>query len=245
MAPKRTPKGPAAIRARLLPLAVSSLLCLTPAFWGCSKEEKKPEPVCLVQVGQSCMTRTQFDALFGTAASGLTAQELSDEKARAAAKERYLECVAEEMLVLERARELSVTVSEKELDKAVSDIAEDYPDNTFLSMFTEQAISFSTWREALRRRLIMDKVIFRELTSEGRRIQAKEGRIAAGAPGPYTETELLEPAASGPQALTPDSQTITESEQEIEEEYSAWLEKLKARYPVVVRKELLAAPAAP
>lgn len=221
-------------------------LCLLLAAAGCAKEEKPAEPVCLVQVGESCMTMAQFEALFGAAAAGLTVSELSDDRARTAAKERYLECVAEEMLVLERARELGIGVDDRELDRAVTSISEDYPDNTFLAMFTEQAVSFSTWREALRRRLLMEKVIRMELLPEGAGEGAEESDLAPAQPQSYTGAEQAGPAETmtapaGPRAESPAEGPAPS----LENAYSAWLEKLKARYPVVVRRELLAKPLHP
>jgi parvulin-like peptidyl-prolyl isomerase len=69
----------------------------------------------------------------------------------------------EEMIVLRRAEELDLHVSSEELEEAVGRIEGDYGEEGFKAMFMKQAVSLETWKERLKRQLLIEKVTRKEL----------------------------------------------------------------------------------
>jgi len=78
-------------------------------------------------------------------------------------REKVIAELVEEVLIMERAREMGISVSDSELETAVMIIKKDYPENTFENMLLEQAIPFRLWKERLRKRLIIEKTIEKDL----------------------------------------------------------------------------------
>jgi len=68
-----------------------------------------------------------------------------------------------EMVLLERAAEIGISVTDIELEKAVAAIKSDYPSGEFEETLLEFAVSYETWESRLKKRLIMEKVIEKEL----------------------------------------------------------------------------------
>jgi parvulin-like peptidyl-prolyl isomerase len=82
------------------------------------------------------------------------------------ARLRYLLQLVEEMIILRRADELNLQISPKELDEAVHHIKKDYPETAFEDLFFKQAISFDVWKERLKRRLLVEKVILKDVLKD-------------------------------------------------------------------------------
>jgi hypothetical protein len=79
---------------------------------------------------------------------------------------RILNQMTEELIIVERAKELGLQVSAQELEEAVNAIKSDYPDNTFEEALLENAVSFEEWKKKLATRLIVQKVIAKELIDQ-------------------------------------------------------------------------------
>lgn len=78
---------------------------------------------------------------------------------------RLLNQISEELLLTEKAKALEIEVSDKELQDAVQSIKADYPEGTFEQVLLENAVSYDFWCQRLKVRLLMDKVIQKELES--------------------------------------------------------------------------------
>jgi peptidyl-prolyl cis-trans isomerase C/foldase protein PrsA len=74
--------------------------------------------------------------------------------------------LVEEMIIIKRAEELHLSISPEELDEAVREIQEEYPQEDFEDMFLKKAISFEAWKERLGKRLLVEKVMRKELLQE-------------------------------------------------------------------------------
>ena len=61
--------------------------------------------------------------------------------------------------MLQRARELSLTVGEAELEARIEEIRKDYSDGSFNALFGNGGINYPAWKEALRKRMLLEKVI--------------------------------------------------------------------------------------
>ena len=53
-----------------------------------------------------------------------------------------------------------------EVEKAVSEIKKDYPEDVFEQMLLEYAVSYNSWEEGLKNRLLVEKVIGAELDKQ-------------------------------------------------------------------------------
>lgn len=73
-------------------------------------------------------------------------------------EEEILDSLITEKIVLQRARELKLSVSNDELDKKISNIRKNYGDN-FFEQFRTHDIHYEDWREELKKEMLMDKLI--------------------------------------------------------------------------------------
>jgi len=119
----------------------------------------------LIRAGESTVTVGEFhDAL----QSGISspAALYGDTEALRNARYRTLNRLTEELVIRERARELKLQVSDEELALAVNDIKKDYPDDTFEETLIENGISYLAWENGLKRRLLMEKVVRKEVLED-------------------------------------------------------------------------------
>jgi hypothetical protein len=150
------------------------------------------------------------------------------------AKLRLLNQLTVEMVLLERAEEIEVTVTDAELEKAVAEIKSDYPEGEFEETLLEFAVSYDSWKSRLRNRITMEKVIEKELKS---RVTITAEEIAAF----YKENY------QGREAETESAQTSEDINESIvnqlrrkktEETYESWIEELKGKYDIEINTQL-------
>ena len=80
-------------------------------------------------------------------------------------KEEVLGRLIEERLMLQRARELGLTVRDEEVTARIEEIKRDY-NEAFKGLFGEGGVDFPTWREALRKRMLIEKLIARDVNAK-------------------------------------------------------------------------------
>ena len=80
-------------------------------------------------------------------------------------KEEILNKLIDEKIMLLRAQKLSLSVNDKELCQGIEEIKKDYPDGGFDKIFTGGKLDYDIWREELRKRLILEKLIQRDVNS--------------------------------------------------------------------------------
>jgi hypothetical protein len=119
----------------------------------------------LIRAGESTVTVQEFQEAFK---SGIAAASVPYGDTEALRSERYrtLNRLTEELIILQRARELKIEISDEELALAVNDIKKDYPDDTFEETLIENGISYLTWEKGLKRRLLMEKVVRRDVQED-------------------------------------------------------------------------------
>jgi peptidyl-prolyl cis-trans isomerase SurA len=71
-----------------------------------------------------------------------------------------------EEILLARARQQNVQVTDTEIDAAYNDAKKNIPDATFQQQLTQRSLSAADMREGLRRQLLTNKVIERDVTSK-------------------------------------------------------------------------------
>ncbi len=88
-------------------------------------------------------------------------------------KEEVLGRLVEERIMLQRARELLVTVGEAELEARIEEIRKDYADDSFEALFSSDTISFSNWKKALLKRMLLEKVVAVDVNAKIRVTEAE------------------------------------------------------------------------
>ncbi len=86
---------------------------------------------------------------------------LQEQKSLEKLKETLLDQIIEKRLILHEAQKMEITVSDEELEKALDSIKGSYPEGGFEEVAKAREIPISQWKEGLRQRLLIEKVINR------------------------------------------------------------------------------------
>lgn len=198
---------------------------------GCSKAEDNLQRAYLIQVNESVITVEDFQKSFEQATAEFPAG--SEITILSEIRLRLLNQLTERLILMERAKELGIHVSDQELESAVSSIKADYPKGEFEQVLLEQAVLYSHWRKDFRIRLLMEKVISEELNPH---ITVTPEDIAAY----YEENaEVLEPNSDSNGNDKDINEVIIQQvrNQKKEEAYRLWIKALQIRYTINVNKE--------
>ena len=149
------------------------------------------------------------------------------------AQVRLLNQLTVELLMLERAKELEISVTDDELERAVSEIKSDYPEGQFEETLIEFAVSYDVWLNRLRTRLTMDKVVEAELKN---RISISPEDISQYYKKNF-EGKEIEPDSS--QSSEDINEAIVKQlrHEKAERAYKTWIEELKTKYPININSE--------
>jgi hypothetical protein len=201
---------------------------------GCDQKGSDLGNETLIRVGDRIVTVLDFNTALEIAKTAHDHNiDLPSEDLRNA-KLRLLNQLTVEMVLLERAEEIEVTVTDAELEKAVAEIKSDYPEGEFEETLLEFAVSYDSWKSRLRNRITMEKVIEKELKS---RVTITAEEIAAF----YKENY------QGREAETESAQTSEDINESIvnqlrrkktEETYESWIEELKGKYDIEINTQL-------
>ncbi len=134
---------------------------------GCSnKSDTSAEDQVVIRVDDRVLTLAKFNEYFEPIRLGYDEEQAENSVFLREARLRFLLQLVEEMIILRRADELDIDISTQELDDAVRDFEKDYSETGFENQFLKQAISFEAWKERLKERLLVEKVIRKELLEE-------------------------------------------------------------------------------
>lgn len=203
------------------------VLCVGLLAIGCTR---KTEPAFLLRVGDSTITAEQFKQAVDSACEEVMAGEGElDGTAIHNIRTRVLNQLTEELLIAQKAKALGITVSDAELDHAVDAIKADYPDNTFEETLLESAVTFERWRQKLSKRLLVEKVITKELVDN---VQITSQDVDDYYKSNYPEGP---PAEDDPDTF---NQKVVRHlrRQKAEQEYQQWIDGLRKLYPVDIDK---------
>jgi len=67
--------------------------------------------------------------------------------------------IVNDSLILEYGRDMGITLSEVELERAIQDIVKDYPESSFEETLLANCIDYDEWKERLREKLLIKKVV--------------------------------------------------------------------------------------
>jgi hypothetical protein len=135
--------------------------------------------------------------------------------------------LSEEIVLLHTAREKSITITDQEFMKAEELFLKDYPNDTFKMMLLTNAVEYSFWQKRYRNKLIIDKLIQKELREK---IVIKTEDVVK-----FYDKHKKE----GKQDLSENELILQLREQKTEEKYFNWINQAIDKYPVEINKEEL------
>ena len=131
----------------------------------CSQsKDGKSEKNILIQINGNKITVSDYKKALEISKTGYQHNFTQNKKALAFVQERLLKQMTEELLLKTYAKDKKISISNSELKKEIETIKLQYPDNLFDQLLLENAISFKSWSERLKIRLLMEKVIKIEVT---------------------------------------------------------------------------------
>ena len=199
----------------------------------CAKPESKDQDEYLIRIGERVVTVLDFHKALEIAEAAFPHNVLQDSSALKDAKTRLLNQMTEEMVLLERARELNISIPESEVEKKIAEIKSDYPEGVFEEILLEYAVSYESWKKGLKTRMLIEKLIEKELSHQI--------VITADDISRYYDKNYK---ASG---FKPDSGNRSKDLNEkivkhlrrnkIEEIYKSWIEKIHKRFYIEINEK--------
>jgi hypothetical protein len=209
------------------------LLLLFFLLSGCEQKASDYGNEVLLRVGDRVVTVFDFKEAFEISKTAYAQNIRQQDEDFREAQIRLLNQLAIEMVILERAEELEISVSDDELQKAVSEIKSDYPEGEFEQTLIESAISYDSWRDQLKTRLTMEKVIDAELKN---RITISSEDIAQHYKKNYQDQEIEPDSAQSSEDIN-EAIVMQLRREKAEQAYNAWIENLKAKYAIEINNE--------
>lgn len=130
------------------------LLLLLCALTACSRDKDAADPV-LISINGRTVTVAQFKAEFAKTLS--SEQSLTPEE-RAELERSFLVQIIDQELALGEAARQKITVTAAEVDAALAEYQQDYPNGAFEEMLKERAITLEQWRKELEQSLLIEKL---------------------------------------------------------------------------------------
>ena len=130
-------------------VAICLILCACDTF-------DQSEEMALVIVGERIVNEAELkkDIIDMTSGMGLTDQSVKE------IMDSLIDRLVDDYLVLEYGRQNNITISEQELESAVEDVKEDYPEEkVFQEMLLHRYLNYDEWKEGLKRHLLIRKII--------------------------------------------------------------------------------------
>ena len=203
-------------------------------FAGCGQKDADLGKEVLIRVGDRNMTVLEFNNALEIEKIAYEDDLKEHPEDLRNARIRLLNELTVEMILLEEAQKLGISVTDAELEKAVSEIKSDYPEGEFEKTLLEFAVSYDSWKSRLKNRLIMAKVIDEELAN---RITISPEDISEYYKKHYQGREME--SESGQTSEDIDEAIVKQlRSQKAEEQYNSWIEALKAKYAVEINSEL-------
>ncbi len=214
-------------------ISLTALLLLV-SIAGCSGSESPANGEFLIRVGEAVLTEVEFNKAFEIAKAAYPHNIMQNPEDYREAQIRLFNQMTEELILLERARELNVSVSDEEVEKSIAGIKADYPDDeVFEQTLLEYAVSYKTWKKGLETRLLMEKLVAQELKDQ---IVITPAEIAKY----YKENYGHDQQKPGP---AENSKEIDEliikhlRRKKTEKVYRSWIEKIQKRYKIEINQK--------
>ena len=159
----------------IYPLRIWSLLILLviSLLVGCDSETVVEKLAPLIQVNDQKITMAEFQAAFEKSLqkdlnlSGIEREEL---------QRSFLVQLIDRELIHGEARQLSITLTEADVETALQGYRQDYPGDSFEVMLQERGLTLLSWREELKESLIMEKLLDQAVYS---RVSVTDAEVTA------------------------------------------------------------------
>jgi len=207
-------------------LGILGLLWLSIA--GCEDREARSLYVALVSVNDRAITVGEFNRRFDAVSAEFPEPEKADPAVEKDMKLQLLHQLTEELILLERADELNLAVSDSELAAAIKKIRADYPEGEFENILVEQAIVYGEWKDQLRTRLLKEKVVREDLETS---IALTPEEVSAAYEANFPARNINKDRNMNDPAVDEKVVKLVRR-QKAQEFYQKWLLDLKARYAV-------------
>jgi len=130
---------------------------------GCGDDKDGSGSPYLIRVRDRVFSVMDFNRNFETIKTAYDEDTFKDKMILNNARIRLLDQKIEELILLERAEDMNIDISEETLEKEIFRIKDGFPEGGFEQVFLENAVSFKQWKNGLKNRLIMEEVITAEL----------------------------------------------------------------------------------
>ena len=200
---------------------------------GCEKNGSDLGNEVLIRAGDKVVTTLDFNEAFEIAKTAYSNDIKGQPEELRKAQLRVLNQLIVELVLLKRAEELGISVSDAELKKHVDQIKKDYPEGEFEETLLEFAVSYESWENRLKTRLTMEKVIDEELKN---RITITPEDISEYYKKNY---QGKAPDSDSPQASEDINESIVKRlrSEKAEKSYNTWIEDLKQKYAIKINNE--------
>jgi len=186
----------------------------------------------LIRVGKSIATVADFNQILEISQTAYPPKLSKNIKMLSDLKLSVIIQLKEELIILERARELKISVSDAEVNQAVQNIQKDYPKNLFEKAFLEHAVSPRLWKERLKVRLLMEKVVAREVKDQ---IAITPEDISKYSKNYYKYSQLNSPDKADAAGIENFIIKYLYMQKE-QEAYQSWISQLQKKYTIKVNK---------
>jgi hypothetical protein len=213
-------------------IALIGFLSIIYPLAGCADSESKYRDEYFIRVGDSVITVFDFNRAFEIVKVSYSYGAMQQPDAVKEAKLRFVKQMTEEMILQERAKDIGITITDEEVKQAVEDIKRDYPENVFDQILLEYAVSYQLWEKGLETRLLMEKVIAKELSDQ-----------IVVTPDDVSRYYQAHPKKD---ELVPDIKKVSKDINEImirnlrrkkiEEAYKPWIKELQKKYIIEINK---------
>lgn len=215
-----------------LPSAMAGLALLLAGLLlvaGCGRSESEPNASYLIKVGESSLSRLEFNQALEIAKTPYEPELADHPDLLRGLRLQVLEECLERLILRERARELGITVSQEALEQAVKKARAEYSQAEFEQMLLESALSYRRWKAELKTHLLMRAVIARDLAES---ITVSPQSIAEYYKSHYSKKKDAKPARD------PDAAIVRElRRKKAQALYPTWLRELKSRYDIQVNPQ--------
>jgi hypothetical protein len=222
------------IGRRLGSVVLIGCLFFTAIWGGCSNTESEMIEEYLARVGERVITVRDFNQTFELNKTAYSHSIRQNPIELREAKLRVLNQMILESMILQRAQELAITVTPEEVEAAVDEIQADYPEGEFEKTLLEFAVSFDTWKSRLKDRMVIERLIDKELKDQ---VNLSSEEIAAYYRKNYQPRETKGEADTGSADIN-ESIIVNLRRDKAERAYDQWILNLKGRYPVEVNQRL-------
>ena len=212
--------------------ALISVLLTVYTVAGCTDSKSKGRDEYIIRVEDRVVTVLDFNRAFEIAKAAYPHNAMQRPADIRDVQLRLLNQMTEEMILLERAKELGIIISDSEVEKTISEIKGDYPENVFNQMLLEYAVPYHSWKKGLVIRLLMEKVVAKEL---GEQIVLTPDDISKYyEEHPKNDSLKVDLKEVAKDMNAPIIKHLRRKK--IEEAYKSWIKKLKKKYTIEINK---------